>query len=148
MGAVLYNVSGRSTCFELPNYPTPTTPGAPMDGLWDWQWCTEQLPDSYWFTTNGNGGKFGDMFWDNAYNQTLVDQHCELAWGVRPRDAWIAEEYGGRRLGVGHSNIIFSSGGFDGWSSGGVATNLSASLVAVLIPDGGHHLDLMFSHAS
>ena len=75
-----------------------------------------------------------------------MDEHCLARWGVAPRQAWVAAEYGGRSLGHGHSNIVFSSGGYDGWSSGGVATNLSDSLVSVMIPDGGHHLDLMFSH--
>ena len=35
--AVLYNASGREACYELPedvNY----------DGIWDYQWCTERLP--------------------------------------------------------------------------------------------------------
>ena len=143
--SVLYNVSQDKTCFDLPSYPTPASAGAPMDGMWDWQWCTEQLPDSYWFTTDGKR----DMFWDNPMNTTLVDEHCRLYWaGTTPRRHWIVQEYGGRSLAAGHSNIVFSSGGFDGWSSGGVATNFTdQSLYAVLIPDGGHHLDLMFSHA-
>ena len=47
----------------------------------------------------------------------------------------------------GHSNIVFSSGSFDGWSSGGVASNDTANgLFSFLIQGGGHHLDLMFSH--
>ena len=42
---------------------------------------------------------------------------------------------------------MFSSGGYDGWSSGGVATNITEqSLHAIFIKEGGHHLDLMFSH--
>ena len=68
--SVFYNVTQDQPCFELPDYPTALTPGSPMDGLWDWQWCTEQLPDSYWFSTDGTR----DMFWDNPYNQTLVDE--------------------------------------------------------------------------
>ena len=79
----------------------------------------------------------------------LDDRHCSLFWGVQPRTSWIAQEYGGRSILAGHSNIVFSSGGFDGWSSGGVATNISSrSLTSLLIPEGGHHLDLMFSHAA
>ena len=140
--SVLYNVSGDEKCFRLPHYPTPDFPAKPMDGIWDWQWCTEGMPDSFWFSTDG----VRDMFWHQPYNQTLVDEHCRLAWGVTPRTSWIANEYGGRHMGRYHSNIVWSSGGYDGWSSAGVATNASSSLVAILIPDGGHHLDLMFSH--
>ena len=96
------------------------------------------------------------MFWHNEYNQTLVNAHCEQAWGVTPRtiggaspgnQAWIPAEYGGRQLLQGHTNIVFSSGSYDGWSSGGVASNDSAAgLYSFLIKGGGHHLDLMFSH--
>lgn len=60
--SVLYNATRSTECFELPVYPTPTDPGQPMDGMWDWQWCTEQLPDSYWFSTYGGAR---DMFWHN-----------------------------------------------------------------------------------
>jgi lysosomal Pro-X carboxypeptidase len=141
--SVLYNVTGTQRCFDLPDYPTATAPmDTPNDGVWDWQWCTQQLPDSFWFGTSGDR----DMFWPDPFNQSLVDEHCELTWGVKPRSEWIVQEYGGRRLGRGHTNIVFTSGGFDPQSSMCIANNLSESLTALLIPKGGHHLDLMFSH--
>lgn len=68
-------------------------------------------------------------------------------WGVKPHRDWVSTQYGGRKLLVGHSNIVFSSGSFDGWSSAGIATNVTErSLTALLIDGGAHHLDLMFSH--
>ncbi len=141
--SVLYNVSGTETCFDLPKYPDPARPGLPNDGQWDWQWCTELLPDSFWFSTDGQR----DMFWPNEYNATLIAAHCEKAWGVTPRTNWIANEYGGRALLRGHSNLVFSSGSYDGWSSGGIATNVSArDITSLMVEGGGHHLDLMFSH--
>jgi hypothetical protein len=84
---VLYNATRVTPCYELPVYPTASDPRQPMDGLWDWQWCTEQLPDSYWFSTYGGSR---DMFWPNPYNQSLVNEHCRLAWGVTPRAAAVA----------------------------------------------------------
>ena len=80
--AVLYNATFDVGCYTLPVYPTSVDPSQPMDGLWDWQWCTEQMPDSYWFSTFGGSR---DMFWSNPYNQTLVNAHCREAWGVEPR---------------------------------------------------------------
>lgn len=45
----------------------------------------------------------------------------------------------------GTSNIVFSNGLLDPWSAFGVLSDVSDSVVAVLIPDGAHHSDLMYS---
>ena len=55
--------------------------------------------------------------------------------------------WGGRNL-ESLSNVVFSNGLYDPWHGGGVLTNLSSTVVAVIIPDGAHHLDLMFSNPS
>ncbi len=59
--------------------------------------------------------------------------------------AWILCSFGGRKLGS-LSNVVFSNGLYDPWHGGGVLHNLSDTVTAVIIPEGGHHLDLMFSH--
>ena len=43
------------------------------------------------------------------------------------------------------TNIVFSNGAQDPWSRGGVLKNLSDTLLAIVIPNGAHHIDLMFS---
>merc|ERR1711920_287275 len=72
----------------------------------------------------------------------MGNQHCKSAFGVQPRPEWIATEFNGL---AGASNIVFSNGLYDPWSSGGVLKNVSNSAIAVIIPEGAHHMDLMFS---
>lgn len=128
--SVFYNASAVP-CFELPSDPN-------FDGIWDYQWCTEMLPQETYFARDGKH----DMFWAHRENMTEIRRHCNSTLGVEPRPDWIATEFGGT---AGASNIVFSNGLYDPWSSGGVLKNISDSAVAVIIPEGAHHLDLMFS---
>lgn len=41
---------------------------------------------------------------------------------------------------------MFTNGGLDPWSAGGVVRTLSPTMIAVVIPEGAHHLDLMWSN--
>lgn len=77
-----------------------------------------------------------------------------------PWSRWVDDYYGGLRI-HSHSNIVFSHGLLDPWSGGGVypgkppspglfrgASVLNVtddgSVIALLIDQGGHHLDLFF----
>ena len=129
---VLYNATKTQKCYSLPDDPN-------FDGIWDYQWCTEMLPQETYFARDG----LHDMFWPIDENMTKINQHCKDTQGVEPRPDWIATEFGGT---AGASNIVFSNGLYDPWSSGGVLNNISESAIAVVIPEGAHHLDLMFSN--
>ena len=39
-----------------------------------------------------------------------------------------------------------SQGLYDPWHGGGILSNLSSTILAVILPHGAHHLDLMFSN--
>ena len=67
-------------------------------------------------------------------------QSCERDWHVVPRPNMANLMYGGRSLDAA-SNIIFSNGLLDPWSSGGVLKS-HGTVVTVVIPEGAHHLDL------
>ena len=57
-----------------------------------------------------------------------------------PRPALANTLYGGRSLEAA-SNIVFSNGLLDPWSSGGVLKPVGGT-AALIIPEGAHHLDL------
>ena len=151
---IFYNVTGIK-CYDLPTDPD-------FDGIWDYQWCTEMLPQETYFGRDG----VHDMFWAEPMDMAAINAHCNSTLGVVPRPDWIAEEFGGA---AAATNIVFSNGLYDPWSSGGVVRNVSTVVVAtdngtrtragtartraadgitaVIIPEGAHHLDLMFSNA-
>lgn len=87
-----------------------------------------------------------DMFETLPWDFKKFSDDCYKQFGVRPRNEEIPVlEYGGKNLKM-FSNIVFSNGLRDPWSSGGVLTNISSSVVAVIIPDGAHHFDLRAQH--
>lgn len=129
----------HSTPPSPPPSPSPSpSPFSETADFWDWQACTEQ------FMPMTRDGK-RDMFWSQPWDDDAEKARCEDVWGATPRPLHATIEWGGRSLPTA-SNIVFSNGLLDPWSAGGVLRDLSESVVAVLIPEGAHHLDLMFSH--
>ncbi|KAJ9533452.1 hypothetical protein QJQ45_026467 [Haematococcus lacustris] len=137
---LMYNATGREQCFTLDT----TGPAGGNVGPWDFQFCTEQMAQEQpYFPANGRT----DMFWDQgAFDWPGIVAHCHAAWGLEPDPTWAVEQLGGLALAHHASNIVFSNGLLDPWSAFGVLDSASDSVVATLIPEGAHHLDLMWTH--
>lgn len=83
-----------------------------------------------------------DMFENEPWDFNTFSDFCFKSFGLRPRNEDVPIlAYGGKNL-KPYSNIVFSNGLLDPWSCGGVLTNISSSILAVIIPDGAHHFDL------
>ncbi|XP_070800156.1 lysosomal Pro-X carboxypeptidase [Pituophis catenifer annectens] len=133
---VYYNYTGHASCLNLTRTATKSL------GLkgWSYQACTEMVMP---MCSDGINDMFEPQKWDfHSYSES-----CFKAWGVRPRPSLIPTIYGGKNISA-HSNIIFSNGGLDPWYGGGVTKNITDTLVAIMIPEGAHHLDLRAKNPS
>ncbi|CAN1252775.1 Lysosomal Pro-X carboxypeptidase [Linum perenne] len=127
-------INGVNQCYvNQPKLPSETAIG------WRWQTCSEMV------FPIGIGNN--TMFPPDAFDLTVFSQQCLAFYGVSPRPHWVTTFYGGhsiklvlKRFG---SNIIFSNGLKDPYSSGGVLENISDSIVAVHTVNGSHCLDIV-----
>ncbi|KAL5580173.1 hypothetical protein UlMin_012615 [Ulmus minor] len=108
---------------------------------WSWQTCSEMVIPI--------GINNGTMFEADPYNLKSFIKGCQDSYGVPPRPHWVTTYYGGHDIKlVLHrfaSNIIFSNGLRDPYSSGGVLDNISDSVVALHTKNGSHCLDIIGS---
>ncbi|KAK4255178.1 hypothetical protein QN277_008207 [Acacia crassicarpa] len=119
------------------NGPTNAIEEETLEG-WEWQSCSEMVMPI------GRGNE--TMFPSEPFDLSNFSKRCNQQYGVWPRPHWITTYYGGhdiklilQRFG---SNIIFSNGLRDPYSSGGVLYNLSDSIVAISTVNGSHCLDM------
>ena len=85
------------------------------------------------------------MFWkQKPYTHEMFTKHCKETFNKVPRFGYLEATLGPKLLNF-TSNIVFANGLLDPWSAGGIRSNISASLVAVDIAEGAHHLDFFFS---
>ncbi|XP_059429035.1 uncharacterized protein LOC132162833 [Corylus avellana] len=138
-GVVAYK--GDQSCYDVNefNYPTETNQG------WKWQTCSEiVMPIGH----DSNGS----MFPPSPFNLNKFINDCKSSYGVQPRPHWVTTYYGGHDIKlILHSfasNIIFSNGLRDPYSSGGVLENISDSVVAVSAVNGSHCLDILEANPS
>lgn len=136
-GALYSNVTKTETCFPLG--------GEPQDAGWMALW--EVLSCNSMIMPAASNGKT-DMFWEEPWDTDAWKKHCWEAYSLNPDIRWVRDSFGpGMNLWAEKtSNIVFSSGELDPWIMGSPVHNVSDSIVAVIIPQNGHHADLMFRH--
>ncbi|KAL0007859.1 hypothetical protein SO802_009361 [Lithocarpus litseifolius] len=138
-GVVAYYVSyGESKkCYDLGEFFSTET----LDG-WDWQTCNEEV------TIIGCGPN-ETMFPEISYDYKDYKDYCVDKFGVEPAPHWVTTYYGGEHIKrVLHkfgSNIIFSNGLRDPYSSAGILEDISDTLVALPTKNGSHCLDILLS---
>ncbi|XP_002523752.2 lysosomal Pro-X carboxypeptidase [Ricinus communis] len=134
-GVVAYR--GNRSCYINP----PTNLSETSVG-WRWQTCSEMV------IPIGRGND--TMFPPSPFDLNGYVQDCKAIYGVRPRPHWVTTYYGGhsiklilQRFG---SNIIFSNGLRDPYSSGGVLEDISDTILAVHTANGSHCLDILIAN--
>jgi len=104
---------------------------------WDFQTCS-LLVEAIGFEGHGYS-----MFPRRDWSILWLTKHCQSRFGITPRPyelvhKWKFDDLVGQNV----TRIIFTNGLNDGWSVGGIHTNLSESLIALDFPNGAHHSDL------
>jgi len=132
--SVYSNYTGQIQCLDV----NQTAYQALGDLGWDFQACTEMVMPMCADGVN-------DMFEKEPWNLEKYSEACMKKWKTKPRPMMASMMYGGRNI-TSSSNIVFSNGLLDPWSTGGVTKTLSDSIISVIIPEGAHHLDLRGSN--
>uniref|UniRef100_A0A0D9XP81 Uncharacterized protein n=1 Tax=Leersia perrieri TaxID=77586 RepID=A0A0D9XP81_9ORYZ len=136
---IYYNHTGGLSCF---GGASDEDPYGMFDG-WNWQASTEMI------LTMSYGVSNTTIFPSEPFNFTEVIADCRDYTGLPPRPYWIEQHFGGYDIGNvlkrSASNIIFFNGLRDPWSAGGVLKSISKSIIALVEPEGAHHVDLRFS---
>ncbi|KAJ9178018.1 hypothetical protein P3X46_009938 [Hevea brasiliensis] len=132
-GVVAY--LGERSCYDL-NLFNDLTDETSL--AWAWQTCSEIVIRI--------GHDRDSMFPAAPFNLDSYIKDCKSLFGVLPQPEWVTTYYGGHDLKLilrrFASNIIFSNGLRDPYSSGGVLENISDSIVAISTTNGSHCLDL------
>jgi lysosomal Pro-X carboxypeptidase len=129
--SIYFNYTGAAKCLNLAETDDI---GADM---WNYQACSEMVMPFCYDGVN-------DMFEASKWDVRQFSKDCLRDWNVVPRPNMANLMYGGRNLDAA-SNIVFSNGLLDPWSSGGILKT-HGTVVTVIIPEGAHHLDLRASN--
>ncbi|KAI3880092.1 hypothetical protein MKX03_003913 [Papaver bracteatum] len=113
---------GERNCYDMGEFNRPTE----TDQGWRWQ---------------------DTMFQASSFDLKNFSRSCRSRYNVEPRPHWILNEFGGKDIKLVlrqfASNIIYSNGLRDPYSSGGVLESISDNVVAITTHKGSHCLDLL-----
>jgi hypothetical protein len=144
-----HSAKTKASCWnmsqQLPTGPHATISSGDWSGVgtgingesWDFQTCT-LLVEAIGF------GK-ASMFPYREWTLEWLTLHCQERFGVTPQPYELVSRWNFTEEGLVTdevTRILFTNGLQDGWSVGGIQTNLSDSLIAMNFPNGAHHSDL------
>ncbi|KAL9416360.1 hypothetical protein AB3S75_039535 [Citrus x aurantiifolia] len=134
--AAVVTYMGNTSCYDMEEFGSPTS----TYDMFTWQVCTELVfPIGH--------GHNDTMFPLAPFDLSSFSKTCEGLFGVQPKPHWVTTYYGGQDIKLTlhnfASNIIFSNGLRDPYSSGGVLKNISDSVVALNTVNGSHCLDIL-----
>ncbi|XP_065866385.1 uncharacterized protein [Euphorbia lathyris] len=111
-----------------------------IGSTWELQVCTELVLPIGVYNNN-------TMFDISPFDLNNFTKLCQQEFGGTPRPHWAPIQFGGHNiksaLGNFASNIIFSNGLRDPWSSGGILEDISDSIIAIHTDQGAHCLDVL-----
>ncbi|KAL4433249.1 hypothetical protein ABPG77_003297 [Micractinium sp. CCAP 211/92] len=145
--AIVHNVTGAAhRCYSNDDvFSIAMQTSSPYSGsAFTYQVCAQFVPSESFFPPNGTT----DMFFDaGGFNASWVRSFCRQQFGRGgpvPNFRTLPLLFGATvaDFQAGASNILFSNGLLDPWSSGGFLGNLSDSLPSLVIHAAGHHVDL------
>jgi hypothetical protein len=128
---------------QLPAGPNATISSGDWSGVgtgndgdsWDFQTCT-LLVEAIGFSNSS-------MFPPRDWSRDWLTNHCQKRYRVTPDPYALVYRWKFDDLAKANvTRILFTNGLNDGWSVGGIQSNLSKSLVALNFPNGAHHSDL------
>eukprot|EP00358_Blepharisma_japonicum_P006565 CAMPEP_0202940722 /NCGR_PEP_ID=MMETSP1395-20130829/846_1 /ASSEMBLY_ACC=CAM_ASM_000871 /TAXON_ID=5961 /ORGANISM="Blepharisma japonicum, Strain Stock R1072" /LENGTH=428 /DNA_ID=CAMNT_0049635365 /DNA_START=177 /DNA_END=1463 /DNA_ORIENTATION=- len=135
---IYYNYTGENPCANIFNTYANGNFGNPMG--WSYLTCTS-LNMPY------GGSAATSMFGDQPYDQTEQNNYCLSLWNTTANINYVAQWYGANidpavvlRY---RSNIVFSNGSLDPWTSGAVTNSVGNSIVAFVMDGAASGMDLM-----
>jgi pimeloyl-ACP methyl ester carboxylesterase len=145
-----YSSKQTNKCVDMQQTQVPTGPNATISGgdwsgvgfgssgeSWDFQTCT-LLVERIGFSSTES------MFPARNWTMEWMTEHCQSRFHVTPEPLKLVNEWHFDDLAnaANASHILFTNGLNDGWSVGGIMSNLSETLLALNFENGAHHSDL------